>query len=138
MVVYTIPWPPSTNSLWRAFRGRNILSKEARIWFASGLESLTAQKARPILGRVEIVVVLHPPSKRQYDIDNRLKAVLDLLVKAGVIEDDGNRVLKKITVMEGNGSPGATVSISKHEEERDSEPCAGKPRNLRHKAGNSR
>ena len=94
MTTYLVSWPPSTNGLWRAFRGRNILSRRARLWAESAAKELAEQRAKPIAGKVIIDIELNSPFKRSYDPDNRVKAVMDLLVKNGIIEDDSNQFVK--------------------------------------------
>lgn len=106
-----LSWPPSTNDLWRAVRGRNILSRKARLWLELAGKELLEQKIKPILGEIEMEIELCSPFNRPFDLDNRVKAVLDLLVKSGIIEDDSNRFLKRLVVSVGSGFKGATVVI---------------------------
>lgn len=47
---------------------------------------LKLQNPTPLKGSVAVCIYVHP--KMRGDIDNRIKACLDLLVKMGVIEDD--------------------------------------------------
>jgi crossover junction endodeoxyribonuclease RusA len=106
-----LPWPPSTNTLWRAVRGRNILSEKYRAWRqAAGME-LMMQQPKKHLGPVAITIELCSPDKRRWDIDNKTKATLDLLVEHGVIEDDSASILKELTVRIGEGFTGAWVGI---------------------------
>jgi crossover junction endodeoxyribonuclease RusA len=42
----------------------------------------------PFAGRLGVNIKLYPPCKRKRDVDNFLKAVLDLMTKAGVWQDD--------------------------------------------------
>lgn len=85
------------------------------------MDELLAQEAKPIKGQVSVTIGLTSPTKRLYDIDNRIKPVLDLIVKAGVIEDDSIRIVRRITVCAVDSCmPGATISIEAYdEEERD-------------------
>ena len=81
---------------------------------------LMVQKARPISGQVMVSIDLKSPTKRAYDIDNRAKAVLDLLVKNGIIEDDSNRILKRLAISDEGDFVGATISVSSYDAQRHS------------------
>ena len=86
---YYVPWPPSQNSLWRSWNGRNILSKRGREFYKDAEEKLRAQHPGPPLDfPVKVTIHLMPPTKRKYDTDNHVKAVFDALVKGGVLKDD--------------------------------------------------
>jgi len=52
-----------------------------------------------IPGSVSIELRLYGPSRRSYDIDNRAKAVLDLLQSEEVIEDD--RQVDRLVLLRG-------------------------------------
>jgi len=110
---FVLPWPPSTNSLWRAYRGRNILSFRARQWTLEASKELLAQGARPVHGPVEIEILLRSPTRRKFDPDNRTKAVLDLLVKNYILEDDNNEIIQRLSVAIDNCGEftGAKVTI---------------------------
>jgi Holliday junction resolvase RusA-like endonuclease len=72
-----------------------------------------AQQAKPILGQVIIDIELNSPYKRPYDPDNRVKAVMDLLVKNDIIQDDSNKIIKRFTVTtDVDGFEGARITIS--------------------------
>jgi Holliday junction resolvase RusA-like endonuclease len=115
MQTFRLSWPPSVNELWRSFRGRNILSAAARNWAKKAAEELLAQKPTPILGPVSIDIALCSPfGRRRFDPDNRVKALLDLLVKHNVIEGDDNTVIRRYSVEVGEGFQGAIVTISPH------------------------
>jgi crossover junction endodeoxyribonuclease RusA len=107
-----ISWPPSTNSLWRACAGRNVLSARYRAWRnTAGLE-LMAQRPKKHSGPVTIAIELSPPDRRSFDIDNRSKALLDLLVMCNVIERDSSDILRELSIRLGEGFSGARVTIS--------------------------
>lgn len=108
---FILSWPPSTNSLWRAFKGRNILSRRARLWSESASIELLAQGAKPIKGQVQVEIEFSSPTKHLYDLDNRIKAVLDLLVHNSIIEADDCSVVKRIVARVGSGFTGAKVVI---------------------------
>ena len=91
----TLPWPPSTNSIWRSMRagpmaGRVLLSKEGRQYRKDVYGAVREQNPEVIVfhERLGIEIVLHPPTRRKMDIDNRVKACLDALTHAGIWYDD--------------------------------------------------
>ena len=108
---FLLPWPVSTNGLWRAFRGRNILSEPAHKWAKAAAMELMIQKARPIKGPVSILIELCPPTKRAFDIDNRLKAPIDLLVRNNVIESDDDSIVREVIARIGSHI-GARITIT--------------------------
>lgn len=72
----TLPYPPSTNRLWRMQRGRMVKAPAARAYEAR-VKAL-AWPAEPYSGPVAVVVRVYRPIRRG-DLDNRLKAVMDAL-----------------------------------------------------------
>lgn len=87
MLAVELPWPPSVNTYWRSWRGRNRLSARARKFRNDCLEILDGVDILPDEPLVAWLV-LHPPTRRSYDVDNYIKPVLDALVHAKVIVDD--------------------------------------------------
>lgn len=88
-----LPFPPSVNGYWRAYQGRNILSKRGRQYrqdamVAIGKSMAVATAMNPLSGRLEVSLDLHPPDARRRDADNYSKGVLDALTHAGVWQDD--------------------------------------------------
>lgn len=117
--VLFLPWPPSVNSAWRHHNGRVLVSKALREWRKIAEHQLTYQKAKPVPGEVTVIIHLYPPNRRKYDIDNKLKAILDLLVNAKIIEDDNCNIVRQITVKHCavcNDNSGAQVYIQPNHE----------------------
>lgn len=90
----TLPWPPSTNTLWRNVRIGNrqatLLSERGREFFDAAAYEVIRQRAGiRFAGVVCCDITLHAPNRRSYDIDNRIKAVLDACTKGFVWHDDG-------------------------------------------------
>lgn len=86
-----LPWPPSTNKLWRAVAGRVVLSAAARQYAIKAANALPPGRVDPICGRVSVTITLHPPTKlakKVHDIANREKIVCDVLTKQRVWLDD--------------------------------------------------
>ena len=84
-----LPYPPSTNRLWRSDRGgRPHLTKEARRYkSAVRLRALAAGHRKPIEGPVYVMLAVYRPLRRG-DLDNRVKAVLDALRGVAFVDDD--------------------------------------------------
>ena len=92
MIALAIPFPPSVNRLYRTFRGRMIMSKVGRDWYAKAIPSVQRQMTHQamITGRVKVSVQVYPPDDRRRDLDNLCKTTLDVLTKAGVYADDSH------------------------------------------------
>ncbi len=103
---FLLPWPPSVNTRER-YPTRQYLE-----WIDDAGAALIAQEARIVGGTVEIEIELAAPSKRKWDLDNRAKAVLDLLVLHEIIEDDNSKIVKRITLIaRDEGLCGAMVTV---------------------------
>ena len=84
-----LPWPPSVNRVWRRSGNRMHRSVQYDEWTTTAVFALRrAGPPRMVPGPVSVELRLYGPSRRSYDIDNRAKAVLDLLQSEEVIEDD--------------------------------------------------
>ena len=87
-VTFTLPSPPSTNALFRNVPGKGRVKTAAYSdWVMQAHVALRSQRVGKVSGRVIVLVGIERHSG-QADIDNRLKATLDVLVKAGIVEDD--------------------------------------------------
>jgi len=100
-VTLTLPIPPSVNGLYRNVAGRGrVKTRKYEAWCSAAGWELEIQRAGQIKGPYEAAITL-PPVRG--DIDNRAKALLDLLVAHGVTGDD--RLCRSLTVKRaGTGS----------------------------------
>lgn len=89
-VLLTLPWPPSTNKIWRAVAGRILLSSAARTYLRKLGNTLPTGHVVPLTGRLHVTVTLCPPAslKGAWDIANREKLANDGLTKQRVWLDD--------------------------------------------------
>lgn len=86
----TVPFPPSVNTIFANIPGKGrIKTKAYRQWLNDAGWHLKSQKLppQPIEGDT-IFNIKFPSGFRAGDLDNRLKALLDLLVNMRVITDD--------------------------------------------------
>lgn len=90
----TLPFPPSVNHYWRhALIGRRgvavLVSAEGRRYqYFAGVKIFEQGVPETIDHGVAMEVLLYPPDRRKRDVDNYSKALLDVLVRAGVLLDD--------------------------------------------------
>lgn len=73
--------------MWGFAGKRKYLKKEAHEFRRIVQEAAIEAQAK-ISGRIAIFVALYAPTKRKYDLDNRIKALLDALEHAGVFLND--------------------------------------------------
>ena len=101
--IYNLPIPPSVNQMFplNINTGGRGISKQYETWRTDAGWELKQQKARPICGPVEIHIVIREPSRRS-DIDNRIKPLLDLLVKHGIIDGDHDKTVRKVSAAWGD------------------------------------
>jgi Holliday junction resolvase RusA-like endonuclease len=129
MISYDLPLPPSVNSMFanRGVKGAFDEARKAnrigqarpagRVKTASyrewrrqaGLHLLMQGPLQRIAGPVCIHVTI--TDRACGDLDNRLKAVLDLLVKHQIIEDDKKDIVRSI-YMEWGDVSGARIEIT--------------------------
>lgn len=83
-----VPVPPSVNSLYKNVSGRGrVKTKDYSAWFANARNVVRLQKPGVVRGPVVIILCVDRQGVGS-DLDNRVKALFDLIVKLGVIEDD--------------------------------------------------
>lgn len=87
-VQFTVPTPPSVNSLFRNVPGRGRV-RVARYdtYIREAAAAIRRQKVPHIAGEVLAIMGVERPNMTS-DLDNRLKGAIDAIVKAEVIDDD--------------------------------------------------
>lgn len=85
---YHLPTPPSVNRLWRISGRRMYRSKQYTEWIAQVAAALDGEPKPEIDYPFNIELIVGRPSKRRMDIDNRAKAVMDVLQHCNIITDD--------------------------------------------------
>jgi Holliday junction resolvase RusA-like endonuclease len=100
--VLDLPFPPSTNRVWRSRAKRNGVavyrSNEYREWLriagVAAVASGSWRKRVPMPDRFSATILLDR-SRRRGDADNRIKAVLDWAQRVELVRDD--RLCEEVT-----------------------------------------
>jgi crossover junction endodeoxyribonuclease RusA len=89
MISLSLPYPPTTNNLYRNTGGRGrVKTEHYKAWLNEAGWLVKAQRPAPLPGRYRLSLVATAPDARRRDVDNLLKPVSDLLKACGVIEED--------------------------------------------------
>lgn len=103
----SIPVPPSSNNLFANGRRGRFKTAEYKSWIDEAGWTVKAQKPTPVKGPYKLFITV---PKIRGDLGNREKAVSDLLVSLGLIDDDRHAVAINLLVApELNGH--AVVSV---------------------------
>ena len=110
-IVLSLPMPPSVNALFlnRASGGR-ARTKMYNEWIVEAGWRIQMQNVGMIAGPYEIDIKFARLSKRS-DLGNREKALSDLLVKHGILEDD--RLAERICMSWAPEGEGVLVTLTK-------------------------
>lgn len=90
MTTIKLPYPPSANRYYRSITinggARVVISSQGRK-YANDVAGLLAGE-QPHDGRLRVRVLAYLPDRRQRDLDNLLKPLLDACTKGGLWGDD--------------------------------------------------
>lgn len=105
-----LEYPPSSNRYWRNFRGRMVVSDEARAYKEMTCMMAKQQGADCTDAPVAVSMHIRRPAKRR-DIDNHIKVLLDSL-QGAAYANDSQIVELHITMEDNRKNPGVAVEIS--------------------------
>lgn len=118
-LTFSLPFPPSLNSIWRAVvitikdkpQARVLLSQAGRD-YRRAVQSIIASLGHPTCppgARLHLHLVACPPDRRARDLSNLPKALEDALTHAHVWADDS--LIDRLTVDRGSITPGGRVDV---------------------------
>lgn len=108
MIILTLPYPPSLNTIWRRVGNKTLLSAAGRMYRADVLAAVLIHfnaVPKPLAGRLRVAIHVHAPDKRKRDLDNLPKAINDALTHAGLWLDDSQ--IDRLLVERCNNYPPA-------------------------------
>lgn len=115
MQLVMLPYPISANRYWRNFRGRMVVSSEAKAYKKQVAWAFSAFGLEPAKGDVSLSIKLHPKltkkgvaSRTICDLDNVLKVVFDALQGVLYLND---KQVKKLTAEVGEPVDGGGLSV---------------------------
>lgn len=121
MVRLDLPFPPPlsacfTNRVGVSKRtGKQFVSrvttKRYEDWQKAAQRQIRDQQPERLKGEVAVYVRLRAPDQRARDAGNCDKAVLDAIVAAGIIPDDSNRHVRRLTFEWHDHGPECVVLI---------------------------
>lgn len=110
-----LPYPISANRYWRNFRGRMVVSSEAKAYKKQVQWAFSAFGIEPAKGEVSLAIKLHPKlttkgaaSRTIIDLDNCIKVVFDALQGVLYVND---KQVKKLTAEVGEPVLGGGLSV---------------------------
>ena len=114
-VTFTIPVPPSVNGAFANVPKVGRIKTEAyKQWLEGAGWTIRAHAVPHIGGVVEVEIKVRRPQAGRSDIDNRIKATLDLMVKMHVIDDD--RMVRKVSAEWSEDVTACEVTVTQVEE----------------------
>ncbi len=112
MITLKLPMPPSVNALYRNVpKVGRVKTQRYLTWFRAASNELRAQRPKKVRGEYVMTIFVERPDRRKRDLFNLPKAIEDLLVAHGVVEDD-HLVVDGRVVWAGEGKGGCTVQVS--------------------------
>ncbi|MTH96559.1 RusA family crossover junction endodeoxyribonuclease [Roseibium sp. RKSG952] len=108
----SLPFPPSVNAMYRNVSGKGrVKSADYKKWEKQAGFLILEAKPRPHTGPVRISYTFGAKSGR-WDMSNFIKAIEDLLVTHGLIEDDSAKIIKRFTVTQNPNLEGVLVRVT--------------------------
>lgn len=111
-IVLTMPMPPTTNNLFRSIGRKRVRTQHYDAWIEAAGWELVRQRPPRIKGPVAVTIeVSDVESSSTWDVCNREKATMDLLVSQGVIQGDNKPFVREVTLRWNPSIRGVRVTI---------------------------
>lgn len=108
--VIRLSMPPTDNHLFAGVK-RRYRTKEYQAWLKeAGWQIATQRPSQHALGVSVLIEVSDHESNNSWDLTNRQKAAMDLLVKHQIIQDDSKRYVRRFA-MEWADIDGIRITI---------------------------
>ena len=114
---FEMPWPPTVNHYHQPVRmdkGVRIIkgqeakqyAKDCERWLRDlGLENEKIPEDK----KLSMKLILHPPTLRKYDVDNRTKGIMDALSNSNFYADDSQ--VERLTIEKGEKVKDGMVEV---------------------------
>ena len=117
-VRYELPYPPSVNNYWHTSGKRRYISPAGKKFTEEVAVNVYEQGYKRFGDKsLGISVMIHPRSKRRFDLDKTHKALLDALMKATVYDDDSQ--FEYIEIARGEARDGGAAVVHIYELEKE-------------------
>lgn len=111
----TLPLPPSTNALFASVGRRRIKTRQYRDWLSRCATVVRTAEILPVRDWYDLRVSV--PIGIRGDIDNRVKAINDLIVSVGLVADDKFQNSVFVT-RDPHAQPGnCVINVARHEKQ---------------------
>lgn len=108
-MTYRYPLPPSANRYWRHYRGRTVVSDEARQYKQTLAMLAKVDQVQLLTGPVAVTMRVFR-ARRAGDLDNRLKVLLDAMQNV-FYENDSQVVEIHASLHDDKHDPRVEVSV---------------------------
>lgn len=108
-VTLRLPMPPSVNNLFASVKHLRIPTERYKNWRAEASNAVVQQGRPHVSGSVEVSITFDDCGTRM-DLDNGVKATLDLLASMRVIDGDHKSIVRKLILAWGENK-GALIRI---------------------------
>jgi Holliday junction resolvase len=95
-----LPLPPSANNMFVNVRGKGrVRSENYKSWSRTAGLLIRAQRPGRFDVPVRVRIEVNHPRGLGFDIDNRIKAILDALVQYGLLIDDSAKWVRGVEIV---------------------------------------